>query len=258
MAKSVFDAPQFKTEEGAFAYVEAHLWPFGPVCPHCGNCEGARIRKMAGATTRMGLYKCNECRKPFTVRMGTIFESSHLALHLWLQAIHLMCASKKGISTRQIQRMLQCSMKTAWFLTHRIREAMKDGHIGPLGGADQTVEADETFIGGKEKNRHKSKRGTTRLGGSWGKETVFSLVERNGRVRSLHVPSVTAATLRPVLVAQIDAASLLCTDDAGQYRHMGRDFRHEVVNHGADEYVRGQFHTALLHNGIGGFAVGIW
>ena len=141
MAKSVFDAPQFKTEEGAFAYVEAHLWPNGPVCPHCGNCDGERIRKMQGKTTRLGLYKCNECRKPFTVRMGTIFESSHLALHLWLQVIHLMCASKKGISTRQIQRMLQCSMKTAWFLTHRIREAMKDGQLGPLGGEGATVEA---------------------------------------------------------------------------------------------------------------------
>ncbi|WP_295635781.1 IS1595 family transposase [Novosphingobium sp.] len=259
MAKSVFDAPQFKTEEGAFAYVEAHLWPTGPVCPHCGNCDGARIRKMVGATTRMGLYKCNECRKPFTVRMGTIFESSHLALHLWLQVIHLMCASKKGVSTRQIQRMLQCSMKTAWFLSHRIREAMKDDHIGSLGGEGETVEVDETFIGGKEKNRHKSKRATRRLGGSWGKETVLSLVERNGRVRSLHVASVTAAKLRPVLLAQIDAASLLCTDDAGQYRHMGRDFRHEVVNHGADEYVRGLFHTntvegyfSILKRGIVG------
>lgn len=147
MVKSVFDAPQFKTEEGAFAYVEAHLWPRGPVCPHCGNCDGARIRKMEGKTTRMGLYKCNECRKPFTVRMGTIFESSHLALHLWLQVIHLMCASKKGISTRQIQRMLQCSMKTAWFLTHRIREALRGGDLAPFGSGGGAVEVDETFIG---------------------------------------------------------------------------------------------------------------
>src|SRR5206468_5886684 len=140
-----------------------------------------RIGSLQGKTTRPGLYKCYRCRKPFTVRIGTIFESSHLPLHLWLQIIHLMCASKKGISTRQIQRMLQCSMKTAWFLGHRIREAMKDGGLGPLGGEGQTVEADETFIGGKEKNRHKAKRASKRLGGSWGKETVFSLVERDGR-----------------------------------------------------------------------------
>jgi hypothetical protein len=204
---------------------------------------------LQGKTSRVGLRKCYACRGTFTVRIGTIFEDSHLALHLWLQVIHLMCASKKGISTRQIQRMLQCSMKTAWFLSHRIREAMKDGMLGPLGGEGMTVEADETFIGGKEKNRHRSKRATSRLGGSWGKETVLSLVERGGRVRSMHVASVTAANLRPILVGQIDDASILCTDDAGQYRHMGRDFRHEVVNHGAEEYVRGQFHT----NSVEGF-----
>jgi len=144
MAKSVFDAPQFKTEEGAFTYVEHRLWPNGPVCPHCGNCDEKRIRKMQGKTTRLGLRKCNECRKPFTVRMGTIFESSHLPLHLWLQVIHLMCASKKGISTRQIQRMLQCSMKTAWFLTQRIREAMRDSNLDMFGGEGVEVLADET------------------------------------------------------------------------------------------------------------------
>ncbi|MCA1837708.1 MAG: IS1595 family transposase, partial [Actinobacteria bacterium] len=183
----------------------------------------------------------------------------HLALHLWLQVIHLMCASKKGLATRQIQRMLQCSMKTAWFLSHRIREAMKADALGPLGGEGQTVEADETFIGGKEKNRHKSQRATKRLGGSWGKETVFSLVERDGRVRSMHVARVTAENLRPIMVAQIDPASFLCTDDAGQYRHMGRDFQHEVINHSAEEYVRGRVHTntvegyfSLLKRGITG------
>jgi len=249
VAKSVLSASHFHNEEAAFAYVEALLWPNGPACPHCGNCDGERIGRLQGKSSRIGLRKCYACRGTFTVRMGTIFEDSHLALHLWLQVIHLMCASKKGISTRQIQRMLQCSMKTAWFLTHRIREAMKDGMIGALGGEGETVGADETFIGGKEKNRHRSKRASSRLGGSWGKETVFSLVERGGRVRSMHVASVTAANLRPILVGQIDDASILCTDDAGQYRHMGRDFHHEVVNHGAEEYVRGPFHT----NSVEGF-----
>jgi transposase-like protein len=248
VAKSVLSAPQFHNEEAAFAYVEALLWPKGPTCPHCGATED-HIGRLQGKSSRIGLRKCYACRGTFTVRMGTIFEDSHLALHLWLQVIHLMCASKKGLSARQIQRMLQCSMKTAWFLSHRIREAMKDGMIGPLGGEGETVEADETFIGGKEKNRHRVNRANKRLGGSWGKETVFSLVERGGRVRSMHVASVTAANLRPILVGQIDDASILCTDDAGQYRHMGLDFHHEVVNHGAEEYVRGPFHT----NSVEGF-----
>lgn len=247
MATSVLSAPHFHNEEAAFAHVEALLWPNGPVCPHCGGAE-EHVGRLNGKSSRIGLRKCYACRATFTVRIGTIFEDSHLPLHLWLQVIHLMCASKKGLSTRQIQRMLQCSMKTAWFLSHRIREAMKIDALGPLGGEGQTVEVDETFIGGKEKNRHKSKRAKARLGGSWGKETVLSLVERDGRVRSLHVASVTHANLRPVLVAQIDRASLLCTDDAGQYRHMGRDFRHEVVNHGAEEYVRGSFHTNTVEN----------
>src|SRR5665213_4438013 len=124
MAKSVLNAPQFQAEAEAFKYVEARLWPQGPVCPHCGEAE--KVGRLNGKTTRVGLCKCYACKKPFTVRMGTIFESSHLPLHLWLQVIHLFCASKKGISTRQVQRMLQCSMKTAWFLGHRIREAMAE------------------------------------------------------------------------------------------------------------------------------------
>jgi len=246
VAKSVLSAPQFHNEEAAFAYVEALLWPNGPTCPHCGATE-EQIGRLQGKSSRIGLRKCYACRGTFTVRMGTIFEDSHLALHLWLQVIHLMCASKKGVSTRQIQRMLQCSMKTAWFLTHRIREAMKDGMIGPLGGEGMTVEADETYIGGREKNRHRSERAVR--GGVAGKEPVLSLVERNGRVRSMHIGRVTAENLRPILVAQIDDASLLCTDEAAQYRRMGEDFRHEAVNHSADEYVRGPFHT----NSVEGF-----
>ena len=247
MAHSVLSAPHFHNEDAAFAYVERALWPDGPYCPFCGVI-GDHVRKLNGKTTRKGLHKCYACRKPFTVRAGTIFESSHLPLHLWLQVIHLMCASKKGIATRQIQRMLQCSMKTAWFLTHRIREAMKDGSIDPLGGEGKAVEADETFIGGKEKNRHRSKRAKSRLGGSWGKETVFSLVERDGSVRSMHVSSVTAANLRPILVGQIDEQSKLYTDDAGQYRHMSRDFDHEVVRHKRGEYVRGDAYTNTVEN----------
>ena len=129
MAKSAFDDPRFNDEAAAFAYVESKLWPDGPVCPHCGNADPSRVRKMEGKSTRLGLHICNECRGQFTVKQGTIFESSHLPLHLWLQIIHLMCASKKGISTNQIQRMLSCSMKTAWFLGHRIREAMRSAEL---------------------------------------------------------------------------------------------------------------------------------
>jgi transposase-like protein len=144
MAKSVLSASHFQSEPAAFAYVELRLWPNGPVCPHCG--ETARIGALNGKTTRPGLYKCYACKKPFTVRMGTIFEDSHLPLHLWLQVIHLMCASKKGISTREIQRLLNCSMKTAWFLTHRIREVMVPANgAGPLGGEGIILGVDETF-----------------------------------------------------------------------------------------------------------------
>ncbi|WP_309622153.1 IS1595 family transposase [Novosphingobium sp.] len=231
MAKSVFDASQFKTEEGAFTYVEAHLWRNGPVCPHCGNCDQARIRKMQGKTTRLGLHKCNECRKPFTVRIGTIFESSHLALHLWLQVIHLMCASKKGISTRQIQRMLQCSMKTAWFLTQRIRAAMASNDLTAFGTGGGIVEVDETFIGrikGAPKRRafhHKMK--------------VLALIDRDtGKARTMVVDEVTAKTIMPIVRANVAREAILMTDESGVYRSADKHFAgHGTTNHGAGEYV---------------------
>jgi transposase-like protein len=181
--------------------------------------------------------------------MGTIFESSHLPLHLWLQVIHLMCASKKGIATRQIQRMLNCSMKTAWHLTHRIREAMKDNTLAPLGGAGQIIEMDDTAIGGKEKNRHASKR--KRLGtGHAGKEVVFALVERNGNVRSIHIPKVNSETLRPILKAQIAANTKIASDEhsANKIAASEAGFEHETVNHGSGEYVRGLIHTNTVEN----------
>lgn len=242
MARSVLSSAHFQNEEAAFAYVEARLWPEGPVCPFCGATE-EHIGELKGKTTRLGLRKCYACSKPFTVRIGTIFEGSHLPLHLWLQVIHLMCASKKGVSTRQIQRMLECSMKTAWFLTHRIREAMKDGSVGPLGGEGKTIEADTTYIGGKEKNKHVGKRNRANIGGV-GKQIVHSIVERDGRVRSHHIPRVNGETLRPILEAHADKASAFMTDTAGGYLHIGREFaRHEMVDHGKDEYVRGDAHS---------------
>lgn len=214
MAKHVLSAPQFQNEEAAFAYVEARLWPNGPVCHHCGERE--RIGKLAGKSTRPGLYKCYRCRKPFTVRMGTIFESSHLPLHLWLQVIHLICASKKGIASRQIQRMLQCSMKTAWFLTHRIREAMNENpgvFYSPLGGDGGTIEADETYVGGKAENRA--------YGVPKPKQVVMTLVERGGAVRSFHIPNVTANTLRSIIGKHAHRDSRFMTDEANAYTEIG-------------------------------------
>jgi transposase-like protein len=256
MAKSILNAPQFQTEEAAFAYVEARLWPQGPVCPFCGCCDD-HVRPLSGKTTRVGLKKCYACRKPFTVRHGTIFESSHLPLHLWLQAIHLMCASKKGISTRQIQRMLDCSMKTAWFLTHRIREAMRDGGMSPLGGEGAIVEADITYVGGKERNKHAIKRDKKNVGGV-GKAMVHTLVERSGRARSHHVARVDGFALGALLHKNVDKKSALMTDTHGGYLHVGKTFaRHEMVDHGQDEYVRGDAHSntvegffAILKRGI--------
>lgn len=246
MAKSVLNAAHFQNEEAAFAYVESRLWPQGPVCPFCGATE-EHIGELKGKTTRMGLRKCYACNKPFTVRIGTIFEGSHLALHLWLQVIHLMCASKKGISTRQIQRMLQCSMKTAWFLTQRIREAMADGGLGPLGGEGKTIEADTTYIGGKEKNKHAVKRHSGR--GGVGKTVVHAIVERDGRVRAHVIPNINGKTLRPILEAHADKRSNLMTDTDGSYYHLGQEFaRHEVVNHSIGEYVRGDAHSNTVEN----------
>ena len=250
MAKSIFEAPQFKTEEGAFAYVEAHLWPTGPVCPHCGNCDEARIRKMLGKTTRMGLYKCNECRKPFTVRMGTIFESSHLALHLWLQVIHLMCASKKGISTRQIQRMLQCSMKTAWFLTHRIREAMRSGDLDvPFGTGGTPVEVDETYIG--------RKKGMPKKAGYQHKLGVLALVDReSGTMRSFTFDRYSAAEIHPIVRANVAREARLLTDEARVYTVLGREFaEHRTTSHAAGEYVNLADRTIHTNTVEGAFSI---
>jgi transposase-like protein len=241
MARSVLNAPHFQDEAAAFAYVEAKLWPDGPYCPHCGECE--RVTRLNGKTTRIGLHKCYSCKGHFTVRQGTIFESSHLPLHLWLQVIHLMCASKKGISSRQIQRMLDCSMKTAWFLTQRIRAAMEDGALGPLGGEGEFVEADTTFVGGRERNKHVGKRNPKNIGGM-GKAIVHTLVERGGRARSHHVADVTGATLAPILFGNVSRKSALMTDTHGGYHRLGKAFaRHEMVDHGRDEYVRGDAHS---------------
>jgi len=233
--------PIFQDADKAREWLEAALWTDGPVCPHCGTVDTAT--KVMGASARPGLYMCNSCRKQFTVTVGTVFERSKIPLNKWLLATFLLSASKKGMSTHQLSRMLDVSYKSTWFMMHRIREAMREGHFpGALGGEGKFVEADETYVGGKETNKHRSKRNSKNIGGM-GKEIVFALVERNGRVRSHHVASVSAKTLRPILVSQLHPKTLLMTDDAGQYRHMSKDFTHETVNHGIGEYVRGEAHT---------------
>lgn len=237
-------SPIYNDEDAAREHLEAIRWPNGPICPYCGVVD--RVTPLGGKSMGPGWYHCNACREKFTVRVGTVYERSKIPLHKWVLATHLLCAGKKGVSAHQLHRMLGITYKSAWFMAHRIREAMREFNPGPMGGEGKIVEADETFIGGKEKNRHKSKRAKTRLGGSWGKETAFSLVERGGKVRSIHTPSVTAATLRPILVEQLQGGTKLVTDDAGQYRHMHRDFDHAIVNHGAGEYVRGDAHTNTI------------
>ena len=252
--ESVLSAVHYHSEEAAYAYVEARLWPEGPVCPHCGNVEQARIGKLNGKTTRTGLYKCYACREPFNVKVGTVFEKSHVPLRVWLQTMYLMSSSKKGISTRQLQRTFGCGLKTAWFLGHRVREAMAELGIsdsGPLGGQNQVVEADETFIGGKAKNRKNYIPP---------KEIVLSLVEREGRVRSFHVPNVTAETLKPIIVEHASKASYLMTDESPTYGAIGGQFSgHGTVNHSAEEYVRAFFwHTNTVENYFSIFKRGIY
>lgn len=235
--------PIFNDEDAARAHFEKLRWPDGAVCPHCGSVDNSA--ELKGKSTRPGLWKCRDCRKPFTATIGTLYERSHIPLHKWLLATHLMCASKKGMSAHQLFRMLGFgSYRTAWFMAHRIREAMApDSDLPPMGGEGKAVEADEIYIGGKEKNKHVGKRDKRNIGGR-GKQIVFSLVERGGNVRSHHVPSVSAKTLRPILMRHVSRDTFLNTDAAGQYQHMHKDFiRHEVVNHGLDEYVRGDVTT---------------
>ena len=248
MARSALSAPHLQDEAAAFAYVEAKLWPNGPVCPHCQ--ETARVARLNGKATRLGLHKCYACKKQFTVRQGSIFESSHLPLHLWLQIIHLMCASKKGVSTRQVQRILKCSMKTAWFLTHRIREAMAEKHgifTSPLGGAGKVIEADEAFL---QRDPSKTTKGP---GPSF---PVMSLVERGGAVRSFHVPNVEANTLRSVMARHADKQSRLMTDGSATYRGIGWHFAdHAWTDHGRHEYVSRQDATIHTNTVEGYFSI---
>jgi transposase-like protein len=250
----------FTDETAARAHFEKMRWPDGPICPHCGTIDEAT--ELRGESTRAGLYKCRACQKPFTATMGTLYEKSHIPLHKWLLATHLMTASKKGISAHQLWRMLGFgSYRTAWFMAHRIREGMRElfpEETGPLGGEGKTVEIDETFVGGLEKNKHRNKRKYAGTGCA-GKEAVFSLIERKGRVRSHHVTEVSAKTLRPILQAHVDAATFIMTDEGGAAKKIGSEFEHHgSVNHGIGEYVRGDVHINTAEGYFSVFKRGIY
>jgi transposase-like protein len=235
MAKksSLFAEPHFQNDEAARAMLESILWPDGPVCPHCGVVD------CAYKTKRPGVYRCAEqgCRKDFSVTMKTVMERSHIALHKWLQGFHLMTSSKKGVSAHQLHRTLQITYEAAWFMAHRIREAMRLGGLSPMGGGGKIVEADETYIGRLEGVPKQ------RTGGAH-KNIVLTLVERGGSARSFHIDSTSIADIAPILRKNISRESRLMTDEARHYMEVGREYEsHEAVNHGREEYVRGDITT---------------
>jgi transposase-like protein len=254
---SILSQPHFHNEEAAVARLEALVWPQGPVCPRCGGFD--RITPVKGG--RAGLRRCGPCKREFTVTVGTIFERSHVPLHKWFQATHLTASSKKGFSAHQLHRTLKVTYKTAWFMEHRLREAMREGHFSdPIGGEGKTVEMDETYVGGLERNKHRSKRTYPIAYGGMGKEPVISLVERGGSVRSHHVPTVNVKNVGAILDAQLRDGGILYTDDSKIYRTVKPRHRPTAtVMHSAKEYVRGDVHTntvegyfSILKRGIMG------
>jgi transposase-like protein len=253
MKKTDLRHPIYNDDDAAREHLESLLWPDGPVCPRC-SVTGERITRLQGKSTRPGVYKCKDCRKPFSVTVGTVMERSHIPLSKWVMAAQLMASSKKGMSALQLQRMIATNYETAWFLFHRLRECSVGFAPGPLGGQNKVVEADETYIGGKAKNKA--------FGPPPVKQAVFALVEREGGVRSFHVANVTAKTLRPIMVKVASRQSALMTDESLVYPKIGDEFAsHGTVNHSADEYVRhgGFTHTntvesyfALVKRGVYG------
>lgn len=250
MAEAILNQPHFQDEEAARNYLESVRWANGIVCPHCGVVDS--FYKLVGQAHRPGLYKCRDCLKQFSVTVGTVFESSKIKLHIWLQATYLMSASKKGVSSKQLERMLGVTYKTAWFMSHRIREAMNIAPKQQL-GQSAPVEVDETYWGnvgqhakGARSFHHKMK--------------VVTLVERNGEKRSFHLPNVNHSNLRPIMQGMIAKTARLMTDQAGVYEKIGPDFAsHEVVNHTVKEYARGDVTTntvessfAILKRGLYG------
>ncbi len=237
---STLNAPYLHSEVKAYQFIEAIVWPDGPVCPHCGGVD--KIGKLEGKSTRIGVHKCYQCFKPFTVKVGTIFESSHVKLHLWLQAIFLMVSSKKGISSNQLHRTLGVTLKTAWFMSHRIREAMRTEGFAPMsGGGGQAVEVDETYFGEKETvlQRYPSGKAYPR-----GKRSIVALVQRAGRAKTIHVEHTDKNTVTNIILANMSRDAKLYTDESKLYGDAHQiAVEHETVNHSAGEYARGDVHT---------------
>jgi transposase-like protein len=238
---SVLDAPHFHDEQAAMDRLEVVLWPNGPICPKCGNTE--KVYAIRGKSARPGLKTCGACRKQFTVKVGTLFEDSHVPMHKWWQAVHLLCSSKKGISSHQLHRTLKVTYKTAWFMSHRIREAMRTGDLAPpdVSSGSTYVEVDETYIG--------RKKGTAVRRGQTHKLAVLTLVERGGVARSFHIDRATQNTIFPILAENIEREANIITDEGGQYAQLKHDFpKHETVNHAAEEWKRGDAHTNTVES----------
>ena len=253
-------SPIFHNEEAARAHLEGQRWPSGPVCPHCGVVDQAT--RLGGGSHRPGLLECRACRRQFSVTVGTVFERSHVPLHKWVLAVHLMKASKKGISAHQLHRMLKVTYKTAWFMAHRIREAMNEPNPGPIGGEGKIIEADETYHGKAENASalRKRKSAPTKGGrsGPGQKRPIVALVERGGAVRAFHMPKVTAGNVRELLVKHASHKSRLHTDESNLYPTVGNEFaKHETVRHSAKEYVRGDVHTNTVEGFFGIFKRGM-
>ncbi len=245
--------PIFTDAEAARRHLEAQVWPLGPICPHCGNAAGGRITALKGKSHRAGLYQCMECREQFTVTVGSVFERSKVPLNKWLLATYLLNASKKGYSAHQLHRTLGVTYKTAWFMFHRIREAMKVDatEAGPLGGKGKVVEADETYFGKVETPKTERADGRPFVkGGARGpanKRAVVALVERGGSVRSFHVEKADADTVRKILVTNASRESTLHSDESRLYTKTGKEFAdHQTVNHSAKECVRGDVHSNTI------------
>jgi transposase-like protein len=233
--------PVYHDEEAARLHLESIHWPHGPMCPFCGGLDDVKV--LGGKSMGPGWYHCASCRKKFTVRVGTVFERSHIPLHKWLLAFRLFASSKKGFSAHQLHRTLNITYKSAWFMEHRIREAMRDDDPSPLGGKDTVVEADETYIG-PAADQFVSGRGWVKQRSGASKRKVISLVERGGRARSIKVEKIDAVTIRKVLMDNVAIESRLHTDELHLYRRPGREFAaHERVNHSNQEYARGDVTT---------------
>jgi transposase-like protein len=241
--------PRFNDPDAAREWLEQQRWPDGPVCPHCGNADANRITGLKGKAHRPGVFQCAECREQFTVTVGTVIERSKIALHKWVMAMHLMSASKKGMSAHQLHRMLGITYQSAWFLAHRIREAMREDDLAPMGGNGGIVEADETYFGHQENptpSRKRQGRPFTKGGksGPSGKRAVIALVERGGRVRSFHPAAADGETVTQIVRDNIAREARLHTDESRVYITVGKEFAaHETVTHSHGEYVRGDIHT---------------